>query len=232
MKYPAIVISILPGIAHIANASSLSGTMTAATPDIPKMSDNSSIPIQSRFPPGEESDSKKAALEDAEKRVAEVFGSSFKLKDDQGNLLGPFGILSYTPETFLLYLQHMQAINTLPYLTIRERELAALATAHVTQAAFITYAHKRIGMGAGLSQEQVDDAAEGKRPAGLEERESVVYDAALSIAKSSGKLDDWAFEAAREKIGREGVSALAQVVGAFLLGSMLINVADIPVPAS
>lgn len=202
---------------------------TTVDAGIPEMSDNSSTPIP-RFPPGEQNDAQKAAFAEAEKRVRETFGSNFKLKDDQGNLLGPFAILSYTSESFLPYLNFAAAVNTLPYITARERELTALATGFVTQTPYIVYAHKNIGMTMGLSQEQVDDAAEGKSPEALEEREKLVYDLALEMAKTSGKVTDEQFQLGVQGIGREGVSSIAQLVGAYLLGSVLVNGADVTVP--
>lgn len=144
--------------------------------------------------------------------------------------MGPFVTLQYAPEAFMPYLNYVHALNTLPYLTTKERELTVLAGCSITQAQFIIYAHKKIGMSVGLTQEQVDDAARGKAPEGLGERERCVYGVALEIARRQGKVADDQFEAATKELGREGVAALANVVGAILASSVLVNVADVPVP--
>lgn len=155
----------------------------------------------------------------------------------KGNLLGPFGPLSYTPSILAPYLSHIGAINTTPLLTPKERELVVLATTSITKAAYIEYAHKKIGLTAGLSREQVDAAASGLPVSSvpeLIEREQIAYELGLELAKRSGKVDDVLFEEAmgvgKGSLGREGVSAVAQVVGAYLLAAVLVNVAGVGVP--
>src|SRR4051812_28337157 len=179
---------------------------------------------EARFPADEQTPEQQAAFAEAERIVQQTLGSSFKVKDDQGNLLGPFGILSYAPTTFLTYLNYTQSYTTLPHLTPKERELSVLATASVTKSAYISYAHKNIGISVGLTADQAQSASEGKVPDDLEDRERFVYELALKTAQRFGIMDDKLFESAVAEIGREGVSQLAQMVGGYLLSSVLVNV--------
>lgn len=168
-------------------------------------------------------------LDTFEKSVFDIFGPVYKLKDENGELLGPLGPLSYTPQTFMPFLQFAQGIGKLPLSAI-ERELAILATCSVTKCAWVTYAHKKIGTGVGLKQEQVESAANGKCPEGLDDRQKAVFEAALKMIKNWGRIDDGVFDEAVNVLERESVSAVSQVVGMYAMSSIMITAAAVPVP--
>jgi 4-carboxymuconolactone decarboxylase len=189
--------------------------------------------MASRFPPipsSDLSDSQKQANEEAEKTVRAAFGSSFSLTDSNGTLLGPFTVLTYTPNSFVPYLHHTASVLLTSLFSARERELATLAVCSVTKAEYVRYAHMKIGMAVGLSEEQVDGAVEGKLDLGLEGREMLVYELALVMAKSFGKLNDEAWERGRTVLGRDGMAALSQIVASYLHSSILVNLAQTKVP--
>lgn len=192
----------------------------------------STTPQLERFPLGQQSAEQQAAFADVEKKVNELFGSNFRLKDEEGNLAGPFGTLSYTPNGFTPYVKYMYEINATAHFSAKERELATLATCSVTKADFVIYAHKIIGQGAGLTKEQVDKLVEGVCPDDLQGREKLICETALHMAKNYGKMDDERFETVSAVIGRDGMSALAQIVGAFLLNGVLVNVANVRTPSA
>lgn len=66
----------------------------------------------------------------------------------------------------------------------RPRELAILAVMAVYNVPFVLYAHTRIAMQLGFSEEQVSTACRGATPAGLTDEEAVVYTAALALAST------------------------------------------------
>lgn len=185
-----------------------------------------------RFPVDQQTPEQKAAFAEAEKLVKATYGDSFQLKDANGNLLGPFGVLSYTPSTFLAYLNYTQAYTVLPHITPKERELSILATASVTGSEYIIYAHKKIGISVGLTEKQVKKASEGHTPDGLGKREKFVYETALEMAENYGSMKDKLFNEAVKQLGRDGTAQLAQEVGGYMLSSVLVNVADVAVPSS
>ena len=113
----------------------------------------------------------------------------------------------------------------------RERELAVLAVMAVYDVPFVLYAHSRIAMKLGLSEEQVSFAQHGNTPEGLTDDEAMVYTTALKLARSRGPLDEPSFQRAEVLLGKEKVARVAQVVGFYLYSSTLLNVGDIPVPA-
>ncbi|KAF2793460.1 hypothetical protein K505DRAFT_325478 [Melanomma pulvis-pyrius CBS 109.77] len=187
-----------------------------------------------RFPPilpSALTTTQKAAASEAEALVRKTFGSSFKLHSPNDALLGPFGILMYTPNAFVPYVQHLYAVLSTPLFSPRERELATLAVCAVTRAQYVDYAHKRIAISVGLTPEQVDAAATGKAE-GLElERERVVYELSLEMARSFGRVEDGRWEVGERILGRESMAALVQIVAAYMYTSLLVNLAEVEVPA-
>ena len=189
--------------------------------------------MASRFPPIPESEftpAQETAYSEAIRVVREAFGSSFSLTDSTGALLGPFAVLMYTPNTLTPYLQHTASVLLKSQLSARERELATLSVVSITKAEYIRYAHMKIGIAVGLSQEQVEGAVAGKEDLGLEEREKAVYDIALEMGRNYGRLSDESWERGRETLGREGMAALSQVVASYLHSSVLVNLAEVQVP--
>ena len=112
----------------------------------------------------------------------------------------------------------------------RERELCVLAVMAVYDVPFVLYAHSRIAMQLGLSEEQVSSASNGTTPEGISEDEAMVYTTALELARSRGPLEEQTFQHAESVLGKERVARVAQVVGFYLYSSTLLNVGAIPVP--
>ncbi|KAL1801715.1 hypothetical protein ACET3X_002057 [Alternaria dauci] len=185
-----------------------------------------------RFPSDDLNQEQLEALKDVERITKELQGEKFSLKDAKGNYLGPYGLLAYTPSTVVGFVNYSVSYYTLPYLTLRERELSVLAVTSVTKAKYIEYAHKIIGVQAGLTQEQVDRASRGFVPKGLSEKEEDVFELALEMARGFGTLEDEVFESAVKLLSKEGVAALAQLIGGYMLVTVLEQVADVAVPTS
>jgi 4-carboxymuconolactone decarboxylase len=181
-------------------------------------------------PSSDLSDPQRQANEEAERTVRAAFGSSFSLTDSNGALLGPFAVLTYTPNSFVPYLHHTASVLLTSLFSPRERELATLAVCSVTKAEYVRYAHVKIGIAVGFSKEQADGAVEGRMELGLEGREMLVYELALVMAKNYGRLSDEAWERGRTVLGRDGMAALSQIVASYLHSSVLVNLAQIKVP--
>ncbi|KAI0176911.1 hypothetical protein BJ166DRAFT_505666 [Pestalotiopsis sp. NC0098] len=181
-----------------------------------------------RFPSDQDTPEKAEAFAEVERIVKELHGPSFKVKNDDGNFLGPFSVLAAAPKTFAPYLEYTVSFIKVPYLTAKERELAILAAVSVTKSAYVEMAHRKIGIAQGLSETQVERASNGILPIeGLSDREESLYELSLRLARGFGKIDDERFDAAVTLLGREGVSQVAQLVGGYMLVSLLVSVADI-----
>lgn len=114
--------------------------------------------------------------------------------------------------------------------TLRERQLSVLATCSVFHAEFMTYAHILIGKDVGLTHQQTFDARHGKMPAGLTDLEEMAYDFSLQLANARGRMPDFLYEDALNKLGPEKITALIHNVGLYTYTSMLMNACATPVP--
>lgn len=122
------------------------------------------------------------------------------------------------------------AILNQPGIGPRARELAILAVMSVYNVPFVLYAHRRIAMRLGLSEEQVSSARKGTTPAGITDEEAVIYRTALALARTRGPLDEQCWQEAERALGREKAARLAHVVGVYLYSSTLLNLGAIPAP--
>ena len=112
----------------------------------------------------------------------------------------------------------------------RARELVILAVMAVIDCPFMLYAHTRIAMKSGLSEEQVALACKGKLPTGLAEEEAIIYGTALELTRSRGPLDEQTWQRAERALGREKAARLAHVVGLYQYSSTVINLGAISAP--
>ncbi|KAL8949406.1 MAG: hypothetical protein Q9222_004475 [Ikaeria aurantiellina] len=171
----------------------------------------------------------------AEDECAKMFGADvpFRYKNEEGALIGPYGVLLYTPTLIPAWFALASAVTKQqPILSPREKELAVFATAFVYNSpAYILYAHRAIAARVGLSAAQIVKAESGEVPEGVSEEESVCYSTAYEIASSKGKLSEEGWEVAvRVLRGRERVAALTNLVAGYVYTSFLVNVGGIEAP--
>ena len=81
----------------------------------------------------------------------------------------------------------------------------------------------------GLAQSIVDDILHERRPAKMEPDEEVVYELCTTLHKTHF-VDDALFARAVRALGERGVVDLVSVSGYYTLVSMVLNVAEIPMP--
>ena len=112
----------------------------------------------------------------------------------------------------------------------RARELVILAVMAVIDCPFVLYAHTRVAITLGLSEEQVALASKGNVPTGLTEEEAVIYVTAQELTRSRGPLDEHHWQRAERVLGREKSARLAHVVGVYLYSSTVLNLGAIPAP--
>ncbi len=74
-----------------------------------------------------------------------------------------------------------------------------------------------------------DDLARDRRPAGMKPDEEVVYDLCTTLHRTHF-VDDALFGRAIALLGERGVVDLVAVSGYYTLVSMVLNVAEIPLP--
>lgn len=160
---------------------------------------------------------------------------SFTLVGKDGGLLGPLSIMMYTPE----YSKHTMRLNkevlSLPALEPAVTEVAILATqGHYTGSfggGFLTYSHSRIIASKGLlTEEQMKMITEGKKPADLNDKESVAFDLAMRLVKGGKPLEQELWERANTILGKEQTLHVIQLVAYYSLHGITLNAGIIGAP--
>ena len=90
---------------------------------------------------------------------------AFSLTDDEGRLHGPFNAMLLAPQVGLAMQELGGALRYRTSLTDREREIAILQVAVARRSEFEWYAHERVGVRAGLTDDELADLLRGELPA-------------------------------------------------------------------
>jgi 4-carboxymuconolactone decarboxylase len=147
----------------------------------------------------------------------------------RGGARGPFNVLLRSPEladTVQRVGAHLRFKSSLPP---RLNELAIIINARFWGSKYEWYAHRPLAIKGGLAESIADDLAQNKRPAGMKADEDVVYDFCTTLHRDHF-VSDALFARAKETFGEQGVVDLIGVSGYYTLVSMVLNVAEIPLP--
>ena len=176
-------------------------------------------PPPPRFP-----DLSKEGMTDAQKRVYNAIAGG-----PRGGVRGPFGVLLRSPDLadrVQKLGEHLRFNSSLPP---RLNEFAILINARFWGSKYEWYAHRPLALKGGLPESIADEVARGTRPAGMKDDEEVVFDF-CSILHRQHVVDDALFRRAVSTLGEQGVVDLIGVSGYYTLVSMILNVAEIPLP--
>ena len=108
-------------------------------------------------------------------------------------------------------------------------ELAICMAGRKWGAQYDFYAHRRLGIDAGLNPAILDAVAVGQRPSDMSSDETIVYEF-VSDLLSTGQVSDARYGAAMDRFGERGIMDLVGAVGYYSLVSMVLNVAQVPLP--
>jgi len=147
-----------------------------------------------------------------------------------GGAEGPFVPLLRSPE-LMSRLQktgeYLRFHNTIgPKLT----EFVILLTARAWTQQYEYDVHQVNGAKAGIKQETINAITEGRRPAGMEADEEVVYDFCSELGQNHS-VSDATYARAVAKFGEQGVIDTTALVGYYTTLAMIMNVARSPLPA-
>ncbi len=144
-------------------------------------------------------------------------------------VFGPFEPLMYSPQVMSQmrstgdYLRYRSALgNTLS-------ELVILITAREWTQDYEWYVHYPIALKAGIKPEIANAIADGRRPAGMNEDEEIVYDFCTELHKNK-RVSDRTFERADRRFGKKGVVDLTGINAYYTSLAMQMNVAQYPLP--
>jgi 4-carboxymuconolactone decarboxylase len=144
-------------------------------------------------------------------------------------LRGPFNALLRSPPLCDLVQRVGAYVRFGSSIPAALNELAICMAGRKWGAQYEFYAHRRLGIDAGLSPVILDAIAVGRRPADMSSDETVVYEFVTDLL-STGAVTDGRYGAALDRFGERGVMDLVGAVGYYSLVSMVLNVAQVPLP--
>jgi 4-carboxymuconolactone decarboxylase len=172
-----------------------------------------------RFP-----DLKREQMSDAQKRVYDAIAGG-----PRGGVSGPFGPLLRSPELTDRVQKLGEYLRYNSSLPARLNELAILINARFWDSKYEWYAHKPFAIKGGLAESIADDLAQNRRPANMKPDEELVFDF-CTVLHRRHFVDDALFRRAVATLGETGVIDLVAVSGYYTLVSMVLNVAEVPLP--
>ncbi len=183
------------------------------------MADDNREQKKPRFP-----DLRREQMSDAQKGVHDSLAGG-----PRGGVRGPFGPLMQSPELADRVRELSDYLRFKSSLPARLNEFAILITGRFWGAEYEWYAHKPLALKAGLEESIANDLGQGKRPANMKPDEELIYDFCTTLHRQHF-VDDALFKRAVAMIGEQGVVDLIGVSGYYTLVSMVLNVAEIPLP--
>ena len=108
-------------------------------------------------------------------------------------------------------------------------EFAILVTARQWGAQYEWFAHHRLAMKAGLKPEIAEALANGKRPAGMDADETIIYNFSQEL-HTTRAVSDANYKAVVDRFGEQGAVDLIAVNGYYVLVAMILNVDRSPLP--
>ncbi len=144
-------------------------------------------------------------------------------------LRGPFNALLRSPGLCDLVQRVGASVRFGSSIPAPLNELAICMAGRKWGAQYEFYAHRRLGIEAGLNPAILDAIAEGRRPPDMSADETTVYRFVTDLL-STGGVSDGPYQAVMDRFGERGVMDLVGAVGYYSLVSMVLNVAQVPLP--
>ncbi|MEY4598590.1 MAG: hypothetical protein RLZZ445_1387 [Pseudomonadota bacterium] len=146
-----------------------------------------------------------------------------------GPLGGPFNVWLRSPGIGNLVQQLGEEIRFRSSLAGKLNELAILVTARNWTSQYEWVAHHKLALEGGLNPAIAEDIAQGRRPAGMDADETLIYEFSSELQQTQG-VSDAMYARAVARFGERGVVDLISVNGFYVLVSMCLNVDRTPVP--
>ena len=169
------------------------------------------------------------ALDDDGQKVWDsITASRGSVITDEGTLMGPFNPWVIAPGIGAKLAELGAALRFESSIERRLLEVAIITVGARWQAEFEWWAHSRMAIRHGVSQEAVDAIARGATPT-LPDDERAVYEVARRLV-DDGHVDRATYGAAHRLLGDRGIVELITLCGYYTLVSFTLNAFDIPLP--
>jgi 4-carboxymuconolactone decarboxylase len=170
------------------------------------------------------------ALDDDGQQVWDsITASRGSIVTDVGTLIGPFNAWVTAPGIGGRIAELGAALRFQSSIERRLLEVAIITVGARWQAEFEWWAHSRMALRHGVSQEAVDAIARGETPA-LPDDERVVYAVARQLVEH-GRIDRATYDAAHALLGDRGIVELVTLCGYYTLVSFTLNAFEVGLPA-
>lgn len=177
------------------------------------------IPAEPRLPPVAPE-----AYDEAQKAALEDFIATRKV-----GFSGPWHVFIRSPE-LLTHAQRMgEYLRYRCTLSGRISEFVILLVARDWTQDYEFGTHRNHGLKAGLPEAVVAAVAEGRRPDGLDDELSIIWDFVTELQRAR-RVSDTTYARALARFGEKGVVDLAGIVGYYSLLALTMNVARVPPP--
>ena len=167
-----------------------------------------------------------AAFTPRQKEVADAIQSGPR----GGGLRGPFNALLRAPDLCDLVQRVGAYVRYGSSIPAALNEMAICMAGRKWTAQYEFYAHRKLAIDAGLNPAILDAIANGTVPANMSADETIVYNFATALL-SNGNVPDAQYQPALDRFGEAGVMDLVGAVGYYTIVSMVLNVADVQLPA-
>ncbi len=144
-------------------------------------------------------------------------------------LRGPFNALLRSPDLADAVQKVGEYVRFKSSIPPRLNELAIIIAGRRWTAQYQFYAHRRLALQAGLKAEIANSIAEGQRPTGMDADETIVYDFATELL-NTGQVSDATYQSTLARFRERGVIDLVGAVGYYSMVSLVLNVAEVPLP--
>jgi 4-carboxymuconolactone decarboxylase len=152
-----------------------------------------------------------------------------ELVNEQGGLIGPFNAFVQAPHVGRRLGSLGQVLRFGTSIERRLSEIAIITVGTRWKAEFEWWAHARMAREHGVADAVVDAIGQGQDPAFEADDERAVYAVARQLT-DTGRLDQDAYDAARQLLGDTGLVELVSLCGYYTLISFLLNAFAVPLP--
>ena len=151
------------------------------------------------------------------------------MQGKRGSMQGPYNVLLRSPELGQLAQQfgaHTRFNSSLP---LHLNELAILLVARFWTCQFVWFAHRRMGVEAGLNEVIISAIAIGQRPSDMAPDVAAVFGFCQELLQTR-RVGDTAYKEMVSRFGEAGVVDAMGTMSYYTLVSMSLNVDIYPLP--
>lgn len=156
-------------------------------------------------------------------------GPASVLINDEGGLVGPFNALLYAPASGMKVVELGEALRFGSEIDNRLLELAVCVVGAHWRSNFEWYAHSRLAVAAGVSEDTVAAIQRGDEPISAPGDEQAVH-AFARLLLTDGRATDDVYQGALEHVGERGMVELTQLIGYYCLVSLTLNAFQVDLP--